>query len=82
MSIGRREFLQVLAVASAGGMALEHRTALAAEPGAAERLYEAPSLGNVSFLHFTDCHAQLLPIYFREPSVNLGLGEATGRPPT
>ena len=81
MSIGRREFLQLLAVASAGGMALEHRAALAAEPGAAERLYEAPRFGNVSFLHFTDCHAQLLPIHFREPSVNLGLGEATGRPP-
>ena len=81
MSIGRREFLQLLAVASAGGMALEHRGALAAEPGAAERLYDAPRFGNVSFLHFTDCHAQLLPIHFREPSVNLGLGEASGRPP-
>ena len=81
MSIGRREFVQMLAIASAGGMALEHRGALAAEPGAAERLYDAPRFGNVSFLHFTDCHAQLMPIDFREPSVNLGLGEATGRPP-
>ena len=71
----------MLAIASAGGMALEHRGALAAEPGAAERLYDAPRFGNVSFLHFTDCHAQLMPIEFREPSVNLGLGEATGRPP-
>ncbi len=81
MSIGRREFVHMLAIASAGGMALEHRGALAAEPGAAERLYDAPRFGNVSFLHFTDCHAQLMPIEFREPSVNLGLGEATGRPP-
>ena len=81
MSIGRREFVQMLAIASAGGMALEHRGALAAEPGAAERLYDAPRFGNVSFLHFTDCHAQLMPTDFREPSVNLGLGEATGRPP-
>jgi len=81
MSIGRREFVQMLAIASAGGMALEHRGVLAAEPGAAERLYDAPRFGNVSFLHFTDCHAQLMPIDFREPSVNLGLGEATGRPP-
>ena len=81
MGIGRREFVQMLAIASAGGMALEQRGALAANPGDAERLYDAPRFGNVSFLHFTDCHAQLRPIEFREPSVNLGLGEATGRPP-
>ena len=71
----------MLAIASAGGMALEHRDVLAAEPGAGERLYDLPTFGNVSFLHFTDCHAQLLPIHFREPSVNLGLGDALGRPP-
>ena len=81
MSIGRREFVQMLAVASAGGMALEHRDVLGADPGAAERLYDVPRFGNVSFLHFTDCHAQLQPIHFREPSVNLGLGDALGRPP-
>ena len=34
-----------------------------------------------SLLHFTDCHAQLLPIYFREPNVNLGVGAAAGKPP-
>jgi 2',3'-cyclic-nucleotide 2'-phosphodiesterase (5'-nucleotidase family) len=34
--------------------------------------------GNVSFLHMTDCHAQLKPIYFREPSVNLGIGSHEG----
>ncbi len=81
MSFSRREFMQVLAVASAGGMALDHSAALAAAPGAGERLYDVPKFGNVSFLHFTDCHAQLKPIYFREPSVNLGLSEAMGRPP-
>ena len=81
MSIGRREFLQVLAIASAGGMVLEHPDALAAEPGAAERLYELPRFGNVSFMHFTDCHAQLMPTHFREPSVNLGVSDAAGRPP-
>ena len=81
MSLGRREFLQVLAVASAGGMALESGPVLAASDGAAERLYELPPYGNVSFMHFTDCHAQLRPIHFREPSVNLGLGMASGRPP-
>jgi sulfur-oxidizing protein SoxB len=43
--------------------------------------YEVPPFGNVSLLHLTDCHAQLLPSYFREPSINIGLGEAIGRPP-
>ena len=81
MSLSRREFLQVLAVASASGMTIAHEDVLAAKPGAANRLYDVPKFGNVSFLHFTDCHAQLTPIYFREPSVNLGLGEAQGRPP-
>ncbi len=81
MSFSRREFMQVLAVASATGMALNHRDVLAAAPGAGERLYDVPKFGNVSFLHFTDCHAQLTPIHFREPSVNLGVAEAVGRPP-
>jgi sulfur-oxidizing protein SoxB len=75
----RREFLQVLAVAAAGGMGLSH-SARAAEQ-AAQDFYDLPRFGNVHFLHFTDCHAQLLPIYFREPSVNLGIGGATNHPP-
>ncbi len=81
MSIGRREFLQMIALASAGGMALDHRDALAASPGASERLYALPAFGNVSVMHFTDCHAQLMPVHFREPSVNLGVGNAVGQPP-
>ncbi|MCV0440282.1 MAG: thiosulfohydrolase SoxB [Hydrogenophaga sp.] len=81
MSFSRREFMQVLAVASATGMALNQRDVLAAAPGAGERLYDVPAFGNVSFLHFTDCHAQLTPIHFREPSVNLGIADAVGRPP-
>ena len=81
MSISRREFLQVLAVASAGGMAIGGKSAMAAGADAAERFYALPKFGNVSFMHFTDCHAQLLPLYFREPSVNLGLGDAFGKAP-
>ncbi len=81
MSIGRREFLQMLAVASAGGMALGQKEVLAGDMAAAQKLYELPKFGNVSFMHFTDCHAQLKPIYFREPSVNIGISEALGRPP-
>ncbi|MGS5085899.1 thiosulfohydrolase SoxB [Hydrogenophaga sp. A37] len=81
MSFSRREFMQVLAVASAGGMALNHQDVLAGQPGAAMKMYDLAKFGNVSFLHFTDCHAQLMPIHFREPNVNLGVAEAVGRPP-
>jgi sulfur-oxidizing protein SoxB len=44
-------------------------------------LYEVPKFGNVSLLHITDTHAQLNPIYFREPNVNLGVGDALGKAP-
>jgi sulfur-oxidizing protein SoxB len=79
MGMNRREFMQVLAIATAGGMMLDGKDVLAAP--SADKLYDVPSFGNVHFLHFTDCHAQLLPIYFREPNVNLGVGEAVGRIP-
>jgi S-sulfosulfanyl-L-cysteine sulfohydrolase len=81
MSFSRREFMQVLAVAAASGMSIAHQDVLAGHHSAAQRLYDLPKFGNVSFMHFTDCHAQLTPIHFREPSVNLGVGEAVGRPP-
>lgn len=44
-------------------------------------MYELPSFGNVSFLHIADCHAQLLPVWFREPNINIGIGDMTGKPP-
>jgi len=44
-------------------------------------LYGASPFGQARLLHFTDCHAQLLPVYFREPSVNLGFGDARDQPP-
>ncbi|MFA7665124.1 MAG: thiosulfohydrolase SoxB [Burkholderiaceae bacterium] len=82
--LDRREFLQILATASAAGLALPAAAgsrAGAGEAAHARAFYDIPRFGNVSLLHFTDCHAQLLPIHFREPSVNIGLGEAGGRPP-
>jgi len=84
VNLGRREFLQVLAAAGAAGMALG-RWAEADAAGAEAALYDLPPLGrgagHVSLLHFTDCHAQLLPLHFREPSVNLGVGTMAGRFP-
>jgi sulfur-oxidizing protein SoxB len=76
----RREFLQLLAAASAAGLALDTKEVLA-QQATPERFYDVPPSGNVHLLHFTDCHAQLNPIYFREPDVNLGIGMAAGKPP-
>ena len=72
----RRDFLGVLAAAAACGSPV--RASLARTEAA---LYDLAPFGNVSLLHFTDCHAQLLPVHFREPSVNIGVGEANGRVP-
>ncbi|MDH4401487.1 MAG: thiosulfohydrolase SoxB [Burkholderiaceae bacterium] len=77
--MNRREFMQLLAIASAGGLALQSGTASA--QAAANAFYDLPKFGNVHLLHFTDCHAQLNPIYFREPNVNLGFGDQLGKAP-
>jgi S-sulfosulfanyl-L-cysteine sulfohydrolase len=79
MSMNRREFLQILAAASAAGFALDSRQALAGNAPA--NYYDIPAFGNVSLMHMTDCHAQLKPIYFREPNVNLGVGGSVGKVP-
>jgi S-sulfosulfanyl-L-cysteine sulfohydrolase len=79
MGMNRRDFMHVMAIAAAGGMLLDGKDVLAAP--AAGKLYDVPRFGNVHLLHFTDCHAQLLPVYFREPSVNIGVGPAAGRVP-
>ena len=77
MNLSRREFSSVMAAALAAGFPLQ-REASAAQ---ANSLYNVPRSGNVHLLHMTDCHAQLLPIYFREPSVNLGVGAMRGQLP-
>ena len=79
MALSRREFLQLLGVAAAAGMTLDSAEVLAGS--SADHLYQVPKFGNVHLLHFTDCHAQLLPMYFREPSMNLGISNATGKLP-
>jgi sulfur-oxidizing protein SoxB len=75
----RREFLNVLAIAAAAGLPITSREALAAGDGTT--LYDIAPFGNVSLLHMTDCHAQLLPIHFREPNVNLGVAGVAGKAP-
>jgi sulfur-oxidizing protein SoxB len=75
MNLSRREFSSVMAAALAAGFPLH------AEAAKVGSLYEVPKTGNVHLLHMTDCHAQLLPSYFREPSVNLGMGAMRGQLP-
>lgn len=82
--ISRREFLQATSAASAllVGSGLGDLGRVAAQ----QRLSQADimrfdPLGTVTILHVTDIHAQLMPLHFREPSVNLGAGEAKGLPP-
>ena len=69
-----------MGMAAACGLPLAHFSGRA-QAQAAARLYDLPRFGNVHFLHFTDCHAQLLPLRFREPNVNLGVAGMSGRPP-
>ncbi len=83
--ISRREFLQaavaagaIVGTAGAGSwQALAARQALMSQ----DDLLKFPTMGNVTLVHLTDIHAQLMPIYFREPSINVGVGEAKGQPP-
>ena len=76
MTIRRRDFLRLAGAASfSGGLPRIGRSA----DGAA--IYDLERFGNARILHMTDTHAQLLPVYFREPSVNLGIGAMAGKPP-
>jgi sulfur-oxidizing protein SoxB len=80
MNLSKREFLQLLGAASAAGLNLG-RFANADAATAQQGLYDIAPFGNVSLLHMTDCHAQLMPIHFREPSVNMGVGAMQGNLP-
>jgi S-sulfosulfanyl-L-cysteine sulfohydrolase len=88
MSLSRREFLQLLATASAAGFSLSgcDKSSTATPEGVKPQKtpgnpYELKPFGNVSILHYTDCHAQLLPVWFREPQINLGVAGMYGKPP-
>src|SRR3954464_12294215 len=73
MTIRRRDFLSLVGTAAlSGGLPRLARAA---------GIYELERFGNARILHMTDTHAQLLPVYFREPSVNIGVGSMAGNPP-
>ena len=76
----RREFLQI-AAAAAAVLPNGWSRAFAQQRLAQGDLLAFEPLGNVTLVHLTDIHAQLRPIFFREPSINLGVGEARGEPP-
>lgn len=82
--ISRRDFLQVSMAASAlvGASGFGNWSRLAAQQALTQdQLLEFDTFGNLTLIHITDIHAQLMPIYFREPEVNLGIGAAKGQMP-
>jgi sulfur-oxidizing protein SoxB len=76
MTIRRRDFLTLT-----GAAALLHGLPPLAHSADTPSMYDLPRFGNARILHMTDTHAQLQPVFFREPSVNLGIGAMEGKPP-
>jgi sulfur-oxidizing protein SoxB len=79
--ISRRDFLQTSMAASAilGASSFGNWARLAAQQALTQdQLLQFDTFGNVSLIHITDIHAQLKPIYFREPSINIGVGDNRG----
>lgn len=82
--ISRREFLAAttaLSALPALGVLGNWSRAAAQQTLSQNQLLDFESFGNVTLVHITDIHAQLLPVHFREPSVNIGVGEVAGLPP-
>jgi len=78
----RRDFMVLAATTAALTGAKGRLSRVAAQQAISQDdLLRFDPLGQVTLLHFTDLHAQLKPIYFREPSINLGVGEVEGLPP-
>jgi len=78
MNVTRRDLVKLAATAALAGLAPR---ALAEAADASDRLLDFEPLGNVTLLHLTDSHAQLRPVYFREPDTLLGVGAERGKPP-
>ena len=75
----KREFLKMLGLGASAGLALPTLSGLARAREA--DIYDLPRFGNVHFMHMTDAHAQLQPVYYREPSTNIGVAAARNRTP-
>ena len=78
MDLTRRDLLKLLAIGATAGVAPR---VLAEAADAPDRLLDFEPLGNVTLLHVTDTHAQLKPVYYREPDTLLGVGDERGKPP-
>jgi len=82
--ISRRDFLQASVAASAivGASGIGNWSKLAAQQRLTQdQLLDFDTTGNVTLIHITDIHAQMKPVYFREPEINLGIGDVNGLPP-
>ena len=82
--ISRRDFLQMAMATTAlyGASGFGNWGRLAAQQAMSQnKLLEFDTFGNVSLIHVTDIHAQLKPIYFREPEINIGVGDNRGQVP-
>jgi len=79
--MSRREFIYMSAMLAGTAPVFANSHTRLANTDKAEDYYKLDPFGNVRLMHMTDSHAQLLPVYFREPSVNLGFFENYGKPP-
>src|SRR5665213_2612980 len=76
MNLGRRDLLRLLTATAMSGVFPSVSRAVDDDS-----IYDVERFGNARVLHITDTHAQLNPVFFREPSVNLGVGSTQGKPP-
>lgn len=82
--ISRRHFLQASLATSAlyGASSFGNWSRLAAQQALSQGdLLDMETTGNVTLVHITDIHAQTQPIWFREPEINIGVGDVIGKPP-
>ena len=79
--IDRRQFLQISAAVTAMTASGPRLAPASATKISQDELLRFDPVGQVTLLNFTDCHAQLVPLYYREPSVNIGVGDVNGLPP-
>src|SRR5262245_53525672 len=77
----RREFLEIAAAAAAAIAPGGWPRAFAQQQLNEADLLRFDALGNVTLVHIADLHAQLVPVYFREAGLNIGVGEARGQAP-